>query len=124
MQRFEAYEDIGGKWRWRLWAANGRIIASSGESFSSQAGALRAAEGVRANAPKATISIAPGLGIKAAMRFRALLAATDAGDPASDLQRRRVGAVRIRKPGVNVRRVGQTPAPGLRLAKRPATNAR
>lgn len=88
MQRFEAYEDRGGKWRWRLWAANDKIIANSGESFSSQAGALRAAEGVRATAPTATISIASGLGIKAALRLRALLAATDSGGEGASLSYR------------------------------------
>lgn len=79
MQRFEAYEDIGGKWRWRLLAADERIVASSGESFSSKSAALRAAKGVQATAPAATISIVPGLGIAAALRLRALLASPTAG---------------------------------------------
>jgi uncharacterized protein YegP (UPF0339 family) len=79
MQRFEVYEDIGGEWRWRLLAADEKIIASSGESFTSRSAALRAAQGVRATAPAATISIAPGLGIAAALRLRALLATPTAG---------------------------------------------
>lgn len=33
-------------WRWRLRAANGRIIASSGESFTRKASAVRAAHAV------------------------------------------------------------------------------
>ena len=37
--RFEVYTDAGGKWRWRLIAANGVNVASSGESFSSKASA-------------------------------------------------------------------------------------
>ena len=79
MQRFEAYEDISGNWRWRLWAGEDEIVACSGEAYSSQASALRAAEAVQAAAPDAAISIAPGLGIRAAQRFRALLAGDDAG---------------------------------------------
>jgi uncharacterized protein YegP (UPF0339 family) len=73
MRRFEAYEDENGNWRWRLWSNNGKIVASSGEAFSSQAGALQAAERVRAAAGGAEMSIAPGLGIRAALRLRALL---------------------------------------------------
>lgn len=117
MQRFEAYEDRDCKWRWRLMAANSTIIASSGESFASQAGALRAAEDVRATAPGAAISIAPGLGIKAALRLRALLAATDGGgEGTSDLQRRRVRAARPHGFGGEDRHAGRMPAPDRRLA--------
>lgn len=91
MQRFEAYEDGGDNWRWRLWDRDGKIVASSGESFPSQAGALRAAEAVQAAAPGAAISIAAGLGIKAAQRFRALLAgdATGPGRARASGSRRR-----------------------------------
>lgn len=52
--RFELYKDSGGSWRWRLFAANGQQIASSGESFSSKAAAKGGAEAVQrvaANAP-------------------------------------------------------------------------
>ena len=90
MQRFEAYEDRYGNWRWRLWAANEKIIASSGESFSSQAAALRAAEGVRTTAAEATVSITPGLGVKAALRLRALLGAGDSSGHRANPQRRRL----------------------------------
>jgi uncharacterized protein YegP (UPF0339 family) len=37
--RWEIYKDEGGKYRWRLRAANSRIVASSGESFVSKYGA-------------------------------------------------------------------------------------
>lgn len=126
MQRFEAYEDESGEWRWRLLAANSRIIASSGESFYSQAGALRAAEGVQVTAPKAAISITPGLGIKAALRLRALLAATDStGGRTADLKQRRMRAAPPAEPAVKVRRARRMPAPKRRVAKRrPATSAR
>lgn len=42
--RVQAYEDEGGKWRWRKLAGNGSIVASSGESFSSRQHAERAAQ--------------------------------------------------------------------------------
>ena len=55
MWKFEIYADAGGSFRWRLLAANGQIVASSGESFASKANAIRAAENVRDNAAGATI---------------------------------------------------------------------
>ena len=30
---YEIYKDANGQWRWRLWAANYKIIANSGESY-------------------------------------------------------------------------------------------
>ena len=42
--RIEVYEDEGGKWRWRLRAANARVQAVSGESFASRSNAKRAAD--------------------------------------------------------------------------------
>lgn len=62
MAEFDAYEDLVGKWRWRLLGSDGRTIASSGESFDSHWHALRAAEGVRGAAPAATISSVPADG--------------------------------------------------------------
>jgi uncharacterized protein YegP (UPF0339 family) len=53
--KFEIYADASGQYRWRLIAANGQNVASSGESFSSKANAIRAAENVRDNAGSATI---------------------------------------------------------------------
>ena len=41
---FEVHDDSSGKPRWRLKAGNGQAIASSGESFSSHANAVAAAE--------------------------------------------------------------------------------
>lgn len=55
MWKFEIYSDVGGSYRWRLLAANGQIVASSGESFASKANAIRAAENVRDNAAEATV---------------------------------------------------------------------
>ena len=38
------YRDHKGEWRWRLVAANGRIIADSGEGYSNEADCL---DGIR-----------------------------------------------------------------------------
>lgn len=55
MWKFEVYKDQGGSFRWRLKAANGQTVASSGESFSSHANARTAAENVKANAGSAAV---------------------------------------------------------------------
>jgi len=39
---FEPYQDASGKWRWRLLAANGLVVATANESFATRAGCLRA----------------------------------------------------------------------------------
>jgi uncharacterized protein YegP (UPF0339 family) len=59
MPHFDAYEDLVGKWRWRLVAGSGKAIATSGESFDSHWHALRAAENVRKVANGAQISGEP-----------------------------------------------------------------
>lgn len=64
MPEFDAFEDLAGKWRWRLVAANGRTVATSGESFHTHWHAMRAAEDVRAVASGAVVSSAPGVGAK------------------------------------------------------------
>jgi len=64
MPQFDAYEDLVGKWRWRLLGADGRTVATSGESFDSHWHALRAAEDVRGVATSARISGAPGEGAR------------------------------------------------------------
>ena len=35
--RFELYRDAIGQWRWRLRAANGEVIAESGEGYTRRA---------------------------------------------------------------------------------------
>lgn len=67
MSQFDAYEDLVGKWRWRLLGADGRTVASSGESFDSHWHALRAAENVRSTASAARISSAPADGVSDAL---------------------------------------------------------
>jgi uncharacterized protein YegP (UPF0339 family) len=59
VSEFDAYEDLVGKWRWRLLGGDGRAVASSGESFETHWHALRAAESVRGAAAGATISSIP-----------------------------------------------------------------
>jgi uncharacterized protein YegP (UPF0339 family) len=59
MPQFDAFEDLVGRWRWRLLGVNGRTVATSGESFDSHWHALRAAENVRGAAAAAQISGTP-----------------------------------------------------------------
>lgn len=63
MSQFDAYEDLVGKWRWRLLGSDGRTVASAGESFDSHWHALRAAEDVRGTAAAASISSVPADGV-------------------------------------------------------------
>jgi uncharacterized protein YegP (UPF0339 family) len=67
MHQFDAYEDLVGKWRWRLLNADGRAVATSGESFDSHWHALRAAENVRGIATGARISGTPADGVRDAL---------------------------------------------------------
>jgi uncharacterized protein len=48
---FQVYKDAQQKWRWRLKAANGNILADSGEGYSSKADCLAGIESVK----KATV---------------------------------------------------------------------
>lgn len=56
-QRFELFRDVAGEWRWRLIAANGNIIADSGEGYSSKQGAKRGIESVKKGAPEAEVTV-------------------------------------------------------------------
>jgi uncharacterized protein YegP (UPF0339 family) len=67
MAQFDAYQDLVGRWRWRLVAANGRTVATSGESYDSHWHALRAAEDVRGAAAAAAMSTAPADGVADAL---------------------------------------------------------
>jgi hypothetical protein len=55
--KFVVYKDSGGNWRWRLVASNGQTVASSGESFSSESNARRAAENVKTRAAGADVVV-------------------------------------------------------------------
>jgi len=52
--KFELYKDIAGKFRFRLKASNGQIIAT-GEAYESRASALKGIESVRKNASSAAM---------------------------------------------------------------------
>jgi uncharacterized protein len=52
--KFEIYTDSGGKFRFRLKASNGQIIAS-GQGYESKASCLNGIESVRKHAPEATV---------------------------------------------------------------------
>ncbi|OPX66184.1 MAG: hypothetical protein A4E37_02133 [Methanoregulaceae archaeon PtaB.Bin056] len=52
--KFEVYTDKAGKYRFRLKASNGEIIAV-GESYSSKSACMNGIESVRKNAATATI---------------------------------------------------------------------
>lgn len=67
MPQFDAYEDLVGKWRWRLLGSDGRTIATSGESYDSHWRALRAAEDVRGGASAARICSIPAKGVSDAL---------------------------------------------------------
>lgn len=80
MPQFDAFEDLVGRWRWRLLGANGRTVATSGESFDSHWHALRASENVRGVASGAQIASTPA----------------DAGvDPLATLIERELGGTRV-----------------------------
>ena len=54
MPKFEVYVGAGGKYRFRLKAPNGEIIATS-EAYSTKAACMNGIQSVKTNAPKAEI---------------------------------------------------------------------
>ena len=52
--KFEVYKDKAGKYRFRLKAGNGEVIAA-GEAYESKAGCLKGIESIRKNAPVAKV---------------------------------------------------------------------
>ena len=52
---FHTYQDTAGEWRWQLVSTNGRIVADSGEGYSSLTAVRDGAQRVKDNAGKATI---------------------------------------------------------------------
>lgn len=55
--RFEVYRDNADKWRWRLIATNGNILADSGQGYRSKQGAKRGIESVKRVAPDASVEV-------------------------------------------------------------------
>lgn len=52
---FHTYKDGAGEWRWSLKAKNGKIVADSGEGYSSLVEVRKAAERVKDNAGEASV---------------------------------------------------------------------
>ena len=52
--KFELYTDAAGKWRFRLKAGNGQVIAV-GEAYESKSAAQNGIESVKKNAPGADV---------------------------------------------------------------------
>lgn len=52
MYTFHTFQDTSGGWRWRLVAENGRIVADSGESYTTEQHVWRAIGAVCANMPE------------------------------------------------------------------------
>jgi uncharacterized protein YegP (UPF0339 family) len=52
--KFELFKDAGGKFRFRLKAGNGEIIATS-EAYNSKSSAKNGIESVKTNAPGASV---------------------------------------------------------------------
>ena len=53
----EVYQDALGEWRWRLQAANGEIVAGSGEGYTRKSDALRAAKLLKRETWQARIEV-------------------------------------------------------------------
>lgn len=56
MLTFEVYKDKAGEWRWRLLAANHKVIADSSEGYQHQADCVAMITKVRADAHSAVIT--------------------------------------------------------------------
>jgi uncharacterized protein YegP (UPF0339 family) len=53
--KFEVYLDSSNEYRWRLKSANGQVIATGGEGYSSKAGCENGIVAVKKDAPDAPI---------------------------------------------------------------------
>jgi uncharacterized protein len=53
--KFELYKDAKGEYRWRLKSANGQVIATGGEGYTSKAGAENGIDAVKTDAPGAPV---------------------------------------------------------------------
>lgn len=62
----EFYKDVGGKWRWRTHARNGKVTADSSEAYARRAGAERGAGATLAALAKGGAAL-----VKAAVRKKA-----------------------------------------------------
>jgi len=53
---FDLYKDKSGEYRWRMVSSNGRVVADSGEGYSSKDGARRAIENVQSDVSGASVT--------------------------------------------------------------------
>ena len=53
--KFEIYKGKIGDFHWRLIHTNGRVIAKSGEGYTTKVNAINGLNSVKANAPNATV---------------------------------------------------------------------
>lgn len=54
---FEIYQDAAGEWRWRLQAANNRIIANSGEGYTNKNDCIEIVTTIQHGVPSATLKV-------------------------------------------------------------------
>jgi uncharacterized protein len=52
---FEVYQDKAGEYRWRLKSANGQVVATGGEGYTSRDGAENGIAAVKRDAPAAPV---------------------------------------------------------------------
>lgn len=57
MLTFVVYTDQSNQWRWRLLAANNRIIGDSGEGYHNQSDCENMVEWIKKNAPTAQVQV-------------------------------------------------------------------
>lgn len=60
MATFVVYQDRSSGWRWQLKAANGKVIADSGEAYASEYNVVRAARRCKELAPSAVVKRVDG----------------------------------------------------------------
>ncbi|MGX7677852.1 YegP family protein [Jatrophihabitans sp. DSM 45814] len=53
--KFEVYQDSKGEYRWRLKSANGQVIATGGEGYTSKSGCENGIAAVQRDAPLAAV---------------------------------------------------------------------
>lgn len=56
MAKFEVYKDARGEYRWRLKSANGQVIATGGEGYTSKSGAENGIQAIKRDAPGASVN--------------------------------------------------------------------
>jgi uncharacterized protein YegP (UPF0339 family) len=70
--KYKVQPDKAGRWFWHMIAANGQVIGTSGQSFASQADAVRACENAKSRAAQAPISVQdPNAAMNALIRRQA-----------------------------------------------------